>query len=282
MLEHLSDDYVEHQYTAGFTRLGLLDYVHRRIEQSPNHRIVIHKVISECDFVFLLVEEKLNGVDVARGELFRVSRGKIAEHWGSQVVDEKNRKNANRDVRRSPAEPQCRLREAIRRPFRSVGSAGFRPAGTRMFLRKPHSGEYRQHSPKGGDGLEGLVTILRKMKENGQKMIMQPKRVIVDGDFIVCHRLYDSFPKHPLVNRINTFDLFRLNVEGRAVEHWGCHGRCPDRRYARQNVLAAVARAAQCSTEPESVPRTSRPARQRSWAASPPREMVIPLTMVAT
>jgi predicted SnoaL-like aldol condensation-catalyzing enzyme len=32
--------------------------------------------------------------------------------------------------------------------------------------------------------------------------------------------LYDSFPKHPLVNRINTFDLFRLNADGKAVEHW--------------------------------------------------------------
>ena len=66
------------------------------------------------------------------------------------------------------------------------------------------------------------------MKEVGQKMIMQPKRVLIDGDFLMCHRLYDSFPKHPLVNRINTFDLFRLDAAGRAVEHWDVMEDVPD------------------------------------------------------
>jgi len=51
-------------------------------------------------------------------------------------------------------------------------------------------------------------------------MITQPKRTIVEGDFIVSHRLYDSSPPHPLVNRINTFDVFRINADGKAVEHW--------------------------------------------------------------
>ena len=58
------------------------------------------------------------------------------------------------------------------------------------------------------------------MKENGIKMTMQPKRILTDGDFIICHRLYDTEPKHPLVNRINTFDMFRINADGKAVEHW--------------------------------------------------------------
>jgi predicted SnoaL-like aldol condensation-catalyzing enzyme len=217
---HLSDDHVEHQYTAGFTRQGLLDYVRRRIDQNLNHRIIVHKVISERDFVFLLVEEKLdNGVDVARGELFRVSDGKIAEHWGSQVVDEKNRKNANGTF--DGPQPNRNVdyaRQYVAR-FEALDLRGFDQQELECFY-ESRTPEYRQHSPKGGDGLEGLVTILRKMKENGQKMIMKPKRAIVDGDFIVCHRLYDSFPKHPLVNRINTFDLFRLNADGKAVEHW--------------------------------------------------------------
>src|ERR1700761_3926403 len=70
---HLSDDYVEHQYTARFSKEGLLDYVRGRMEQNPGHRIVVHKVICEGDSVFLLVEEKLDGgISVARAELFRL------------------------------------------------------------------------------------------------------------------------------------------------------------------------------------------------------------------
>jgi predicted SnoaL-like aldol condensation-catalyzing enzyme len=92
----LSDDYVEHQYTARFSKEGLLDYVRGRMEQNAGHRIVVHKVICDGNSVFLLVEEKLDGgISVARAELFRLARGKVAEHWGSHVVDEKNRKNAN-------------------------------------------------------------------------------------------------------------------------------------------------------------------------------------------
>ena len=43
---------------------------------------------------------------------------------------------------------------------------------------------------------------------------------ILDGDFVVSHRLYDTKPTHPLMNRIYTFDMFRLNADGKAVEHW--------------------------------------------------------------
>ena len=79
--------------------------------------------------------------------------------------------------------------------------------------------EYKQHSPKGGDGVDGLVEILRFIKDNGMKMIMQPRRAIVEGDIIVSHRLYNTDPPHPLVNRINTFDMFRINAQGKATEH---------------------------------------------------------------
>jgi predicted SnoaL-like aldol condensation-catalyzing enzyme len=220
MGQALSDDYVEHQYTAGFTKAGLGRYINNRLTQNPHHRIIVHKVLSEDDFVFLLVEEKLeNHVDVARAELFRVAGDKITEHWSAHVIDEKNRKNGNGTFDGPQANRNVNYARKHADRFQELDLRGFDQQEIACFY-ESRTPEYKQHSPKGGDGLEGLVTILRKMKENGQKMIMQPKRVIIDGDFIVCHRLYDSFPKHPLVNRINTFDLFRINADGKAVEHW--------------------------------------------------------------
>jgi predicted SnoaL-like aldol condensation-catalyzing enzyme len=220
LAQSLTDDYVEHQYSAGFTREGLLAYVKGRLAGNPDHRVIIHKTLNQDDFVFLFVEEKLaHGVDVARAELFRLAGDRIAEHWSAHVVDEKNRKNTNGTF--DGPQPDRALdygRRYVQR-FEELDRRGFDGQEIECFF-ESRTPEYRQHSPKGGDGLEGLVSILRKMKENGMKMIMQPKRTLVDGDFLVCHRLYDTFPKHPLVNRINTFDLFRLNADGKAVEHW--------------------------------------------------------------
>lgn len=220
LADTLAAAYREHQYTAGFSRDGLARYVADRLARHPQHRCVIHKVLSDDRHVFLLVEEKLgDGVDVARAELFRIEHGKIAEHWGSHVVDAKDRKNPNGTFDGPQPDRTVDYARRYVAQFEALDLRGFDRQEIECFY-ESRVPEYRQHSPKGGDGLEGLVTILRKMKDSGQKMIMQPRRVLVDGDFIVCHRLYDSFPKHPLVNRINTFDLFRLNAAGKAVEHW--------------------------------------------------------------
>jgi predicted SnoaL-like aldol condensation-catalyzing enzyme len=211
---------VEHQYTADFTRDGLRAYVERRLAENPQHRLIIHHVIGERDFVFLFVEEKLwNGIDVARAELFRLAGSRIAEHWGAHVVDEKNRKNANGTFDGSRVNPDVDYGRKFAARFEDLDLRGFDRQELEAFF-ESRTPDYKQHSPKGGDGRDGLVSILSKMKQSGTKMIMRPRRTIVEGDFIVSHRLYDTSPPHPLVNRINTFDVFRLNAEGKAVEHW--------------------------------------------------------------
>ncbi|ALQ02612.1 MULTISPECIES: nuclear transport factor 2 family protein [Pseudomonas] len=217
---YLSDDYVEHQYTAGFTKSGLAKYVKQRVQGSPEHQVVIHHVLGQTDFIFLFVEEKLgDNQDIARAELFRLQDDRIAEHWGGQVVDEKNRKNANGTFDGTQVNRNVDYARQYVEGFEALDLMGFNEQQLDAFY-ESRTLDYKQHSPKGADGLIGLVDVLTSMKESGIKMTMQPKRVMVDGDFILCHRLYDTEPKHPLVNRINTFDMFRINAEGKAVEHW--------------------------------------------------------------
>lgn len=228
-------DYVEHQYTAGFSREGLGAYVKSRLARHPSHRVIVHKTLSDGDFVFVLAEEKLgNGIDVARGELFRIDDGKIAEHWGAHVADEKNRKNPNGTFDGPQPDRSVDYGRRSLPRLEELDLRGFDRQEIECFY-ESRTSEYRQHSPKGGDGLEGLVSILRHLKACGQRMMMQPKRSLADGDFIVCHRLYDSFPKHPLISRINTFDLFRMNAEGRAAEHWDVMEEIPS-----EDMLAAL------------------------------------------
>ncbi|MET0658300.1 MAG: nuclear transport factor 2 family protein [Steroidobacteraceae bacterium] len=220
MNESLADAYVEHQYTTGFTKAGLRDYVMQRLEQHPQHRVIVHHVLSDGDFVFLFVEEQLgDGIDYARAELFRLENGRIAEHWGSHVLDEKNRKNSNGTFDGPQVNRNVDYARRFAQRLEELDARGFDGQELQTF-EESRVPEYRQHSPKGGDGMTGLVEILSKAKQAGIKVSMSRKRTLTDGDFVMSHRLYNTDPPHPLMNRINTFDMFRLNADGRAIEHW--------------------------------------------------------------
>lgn len=226
---YLAPGYVEHQYTAGFTRQGLRSYVESRLKANPLHRVIVHQVLGEGNFIFLLAEEKLgNQVDVARGELFRLAGGKIVEHWGAHVIDDKNRKNPNGTFDGARVNRRVDYARQFAKRFEELDLQGFNQQILESF-NESRVPEYKQHSPKGADGRDGLVAILAQLKANGQKTTMSPKRVLCDGDFLVSHRLYDSAPPHPLMTRINTFDIFRLNAEGKAVEHWDVMESVPSR-----------------------------------------------------
>jgi predicted SnoaL-like aldol condensation-catalyzing enzyme len=169
--------------------------------------------------VFLFAEERLTGEDVARAELFRFAGGRIAEHWGAHVIDEKHRKNANGTFDGPLPDRGVDTARRVAPVFEALDLRGFGAQEIECFY-ESRTPDYIQHSPKGADGLDGLVQILGKMKAAGMKMIMEPKRILADGDFLMSHRFYDTSPPHPLAHRINTFDLFRFNAAGKAAEHW--------------------------------------------------------------
>ena len=226
---YLAPTYVEHQYTAGFTRQGLRSYVESRLKSHTLHRVIVHQVLGEGNFIFLLVEEKLGDkLDVARGELFRLVNGKIVEHWCAHTDDDKNRKNPNGTFDGARVNRQVDYAKQFAKRFEELDLQGFNQQNLESF-NESRVPEYKQHSPKGADGRDGLVKFLAQLKASEQKTSMSPKRVLCDGDFLVSHRLYDSDPPHPLMKRINTFDIFRLNAEGKAVEHWDVMDNVPSR-----------------------------------------------------
>ena len=216
----LAPGHTEHQYTAGFTHRGLTDYVQRRLSAYPDHRVILHHVLSENSLVFLFVQESVGGnVDYARAEMFRLQDGLLVEHWNSCVLDEKSRKNSNQTFGGTPVNRAKDYSRRFGAMFEALDKRGFDGQEIDVF-NESRTPEYKQHSPKGGDGRAGLVEILGKAKAAGIKTSMTCYRTLCDGDFLVSHRLYDSKPTHPLMTRIYTFDMFRLNSHGKAEEHW--------------------------------------------------------------
>ena len=218
--DHLSDDYVEHQASAGYSRGGLLAWVNVRRARYPARRATVHRAIAQGDFIFLHVEETLDpSLTVARGELYRLAGRRIAEHWSAHVVDKHPRCNPNGTFDGPDVDPTSQAAARAVDRFTELDRRGFGDFDLDAF-RESRTPRYIQHSPTGADTVQGLVGVLVRLKGLGIRMTIDVKRNLVEGDFIVTHRLYRTHPPFPEFRMINVFDLFRFTETGQADEHW--------------------------------------------------------------
>jgi predicted SnoaL-like aldol condensation-catalyzing enzyme len=84
------------------------------------------------------------------------------------------------------------------------------------------SDQFVQHDPNIADGLSGLRAFVTAVT-NSPATNITIYRTVVDGDIVMLHSKYESWPgfSGPVI----AFDLFRFK-DGKIVEHWG--GQTPE------------------------------------------------------
>jgi predicted SnoaL-like aldol condensation-catalyzing enzyme len=88
----------------------------------------------------------------------------------------------------------------------------------------PH---YIEHNPSVPDGADGLASFVGQLFKTNPKLHVKLHKIIALGDYVWAHIQF-VFSDDPRDRGVSGVDIFRMNSDGKAVEHWDVFQDVPD------------------------------------------------------
>lgn len=195
-------------------------------EPPPGFGYELVRVLEDGDLVATHgVYTGLTPEPLAAFDLFRVSGGRIVEHWDAHMP-QREPNPAGRTLTDGPTEvrhpEQTEATRALAQAFLEAAFINADFAAAREFLSPT---EYLQHNPAVGDGVEAFAEAMAGFAESGITIAFHSIRELVaEGEFALM--ISDAEIGGPAA----VWDLVRVDGD-RIVEHWDIVQPTPDGNY---------------------------------------------------